>query len=325
MSKLRTVSSSPHSDIYGAYLKEVGRRPLLTHEEEITLGRQVRAWLDADDPSPAVVAAGQRAKREMMERNLRLVCSVAKKYQNKGLEMLDLVQEGNLGLARAVEMYDPAKGYRFSTYSYWWIRQGMTRAIQNDSRTIRLPTHVHDTLQQAKKFAADYHVKHKRPPSPAEVAEYLMEKGKISGQQQGGKPSQKSLDIALAKFEELLQAAQPVASLDRKVAGLADEDSSSLGCFMVDPGLEPWEFAAVDDQRALAQALLEDLPPMYQRVMVLRYGLEDGQARTLADVGQELGVCRERARQIQNAAMRMLKSRVNADHADGIELIDLAS
>jgi len=303
MLKLRTVSSSTHSDIYGAYLKEVGKRPLLTHEEEITLGRQVRAWLDADNPSPKVVAAGQRAKREMMERNLRLVCSVAKKYQNKGLEMLDLVQEGNLGLARAVEMYDPAKGYRFSTYSYWWIRQGMTRAIQNDSRTIRLPTHVHDKLQKTKKFAANYQIEHNRPPSADEIAAHLK--------------------MAPDKFDELLAVPKSVASLDKKV--LAGDDSSDLVTFMVDPGAGPEEFTAAEDQQRLTQALLEQLPPMHRRVMVLRYGLEDGQTRALAEIGKELGISRERVRQIQMAAMRILKKQAEGIDPHGIELLNLAS
>lgn len=322
----KTGSSSVHSDSYGAYLKEIGRRPLLTHEEEISLGRQVRTWLDADNPTPEVVAAGQQAKREMMERNLRLVCAVAKKYTCKGLDVLDLVQEGNLGLARAADLYDPAKGYRFSTYAYWWIRQAMTRSIQNKARIVRLPNHVHETLKAAKRFAANFHGEHHRSPTLVEMAEHLMRSGKLRTQGGRRRDLAESLDVALAKFEELLQSTRSVDSLDKNLLSRGDSDDySSLGSSMRSAASsDPAEVLAAEQQQQMTKDLLAKLPPNYRRVMAMRYGLDDGQVYTMAQIGEAMGISRQRVRQIQYAAMRILQAHAKTCVGRGaIELLDL--
>ncbi len=307
MSKLAPTST----DTVRQYLREIGRYPLLTHEQEIHYGKQVQAMTpllvlqkeltDQLDRSPTeaewATAAkldlhvlrqclrdGDRAKRRLVEANLRLVVSVAKKYQRLNLEMLDLLQEGGIGLQRAAEKFDPMKGYRFSTYSYWWIRQAMTRAISEQSRTVRLPVHMTEKLSKIRKTQRQLAVKLGRSGSIAEVAEVL-----------GMKPQQVR--------DCLLQARSPI-SLDLKVGS---EQTTELVDLLEDDGMSPDEYATLSGLRDnLAQWML-DLNPQQQQVIRLRYGLADSQPMTLQEISGVLNLTRERIRQIEQAAIKRLR------------------
>lgn len=303
--------SPTSTDSVRQYLREIGRYALLTHEQEITYGKQVQRmmpllvvrteltqqmerspsdqeWADEAklelDTLRQIVRDGERAKRKMVEANLRLVVSVAKKYQRLNLEMLDLLQEGGIGLQRAAEKFDPMKGYRFSTYSYWWIRQAMTRAISEQSRTVRLPVHMTEKLSKIKKTQRLLAVKLGRPSTIAEVAEILEMK------------PQQVRDC-------LLQSRTPI-SLDVKVGA---EQNTELVELLEDGGMTPDEYATLSGMRDnLAQWML-DLTPQQQQVLRLRYGLVDNQPMTLQEISGILNLTRERIRQIEQAAIKRLR------------------
>ena len=288
------------SDPVSWYLATIGRIPLLTPAEEIELGNQVQAMMDlTQDGSRAfeegelttaqrrLLRIGRRAKERMMKANLRLVVSVAKKYQGKGLELLDLIQEGSLGLERAVEKFDPTRGYKFSTYAFWWIRQSMTRAIACQSRTIRLPVHLSERLTTIRKVSLDLAHKLGAMPSRVEIAE--------------------AMDIPLDELDSLLRQALTTSSLDAPVNG--EEGRSFLGDLIADSSLD--EPLDIVEQRIHHEQLgrwLSHLSEQEQHVLRMRFGLEGNERHTLAEIGRLMEVSRERVRQVELKALRKLRN-----------------
>lgn len=278
-------------DTMKSFLRSIGRIPLLTAEQEIELSRSIQAGLAAEALPPSAerdltIRSGQVAKRKMIEANLRLVVAIAKKYQNRGLPLLDLIQEGTLGLNRAAEKFDAAKGYKFSTYAYWWIRQGITRALSEQGRTIRLPVHVVEKLNKLKRARRRLTEKLGRTPSRAEIAD--------------------ELGITEAKLSELLATTREIYSLDHEVRA-GDIDSDSLGSFVVGSnGWDIFEQIADDD---LITRFFSCLSKREKQVIWLRYGFEDGRPQPLGSVGKEIGISRELVRRIQRQALSKLRSR----------------
>ena len=288
------------SDPVSWYLATIGRIPLLTPAEEIELGNQVQAMMSLTEDGSRefedgelttaqrrLLRIGRRAKERMMKANLRLVVSVAKKYQGKGLELLDLIQEGSLGLERAVEKFDPTRGYKFSTYAFWWIRQSMTRAIACQSRTIRLPVHLSERLTTIRKVSLDLAHKLGAMPSRLEIAE--------------------AMDIPLDELDSLLRQALTTSSLDAPVNG--EEGRSFLGDLIADSSLdEPLEIV---EQRIHHEQLgrwLSHLSEQEQHVLRMRFGLEGNERHTLAEIGRLMEVSRERVRQVELKALRKLRN-----------------
>ena len=275
------------------YLKEIGRTPLLKAEEEVKYANQIQAMLpllEKENLTPEeqkIIRLGQIAKQKMVEANLRLVVSIAKKYQNRGLSMLDLIQEGSIGLMRATEKFDAGKGYKFSTYSYWWIRQAMTRAIANYARTIRLPIHITQDLNKIKKSTRKLSQKLGRKPTDQEIAD--------------------ELDMDLKKLRALAQSAR--ITKPKSLNATIDENQTELGQILADDSASPSEFVASQETRAHIQSLLHTLSPKQRDVITLRYGLNDGKTMTYEQIGDVCGVSRERVRQIKNKAMKLLKKR----------------
>ena len=288
------------SDPVSWYLATIGRIPLLTPAEEIELGNQVQSMMAlTEDGSKTfedheltgkqrrMLRIGRRAKERMMKANLRLVVSVAKKYQGKGLELLDLIQEGSLGLERAVEKFDPTRGYKFSTYAFWWIRQSMTRAIACQSRTIRLPVHLSERLATIRKVSLDLARKLGAMPSRVEIAE--------------------AMDIPLDELDSLLRQALTTSSLDAPVNG--EEGRSFLGDLIADSSLD--EPLDIVEQRIHHEQLgrwLSHLSEQEQHVLKLRFGLEGNERHTLAEIGRLMDVSRERVRQVELKALRKLRN-----------------
>ncbi len=288
------------SDPISWYLATIGRIPLLTPSEEIELGNQVQTMMsltedgtiapDSDQFSSQdrrMIRVGRRAKERMMKANLRLVVSVAKKYQGKGLELLDLIQEGSLGLERAVEKFDPTRGYKFSTYAFWWIRQSMTRAIACQSRTIRLPVHLSERLTTIRKVSLDLAHKLGAMPSRIEIAE--------------------AMDMPLDELDSLLRQALTTSSLDAPVNG--EEGRSFLGDLIADSSTD--EPLAKVEQSIHHEQLgrwLGHLSDQEQHVLNLRFGLNGNERHTLAEIGRLLEVSRERVRQVELKALRKLRN-----------------
>ena len=283
------------------YLREVARNPLLTPQEEIDFaqrnekGREAREELrNADDTMPAdrrvelerVAVDGAWTRRRLVECNLRLVVSVARKYIGRGLPFLDLVQEGNLGLDRAVDKYDWRKGFRFSTYAYWWIRQSVSRAVAEQARTIRLPVHVGEFLSSIARAQRELASRLGREPSLSEVAEYL--------------------ELPVSRVEETLRAAKLPISLETPVG---EDGETSVGDLVPDQEATDLQAAAErsDLARRLDDALGAALTEREQAVLRLRFGLGGGEAQALGDIGQELGISRERVRQVEAEALRQLR------------------
>jgi RNA polymerase primary sigma factor len=282
------------ADSIGWYLGTIGRVPLLTAAEEIELAHHVQEGkqLQSLDPEQRTgqqkrrIRMGQRARDRMMAANLRLVVSVAKKYQNQGLELLDLVQEGAIGLERAVDKFDPAMGYKFSTYAYWWIRQGMTRAIDNSARTIRLPIHVSEKLSKMRRISRELSHRLGRQPNRLELAHAL-----------GTSPEE---------LEELLAQTAPCASLDAHARG--EEDRSTLGELIADPASN--EHLDSMDRHLQKEHLgtwLAQLNDREQKILRLRFGLEGSEPLTLAEIGRQINVSRERVRQLEAKAILKLR------------------
>ena len=287
------------TDSIGFYLSSIGRVPLLTPAEEIELAHHVQKMkllldLPADKQSSRQrhqIRMGKRARDRMMAANLRLVVSVAKKYQNQGLELLDLVQEGAIGLERAVDKFDPAMGYKFSTYAYWWIRQGMTRAIDNSARTIRLPIHISEKLSKMRRISRELSHRFGRQPNRLELAN--------------------AMGIEPKDLEDLVSQSAPCASLDSHARG--EEDRSTLGELIPDPNCEE-PMAGMDRnmQKEHLGGWLSQLNEREQKIMRLRFGLDGEEPLTLAEIGRQINVSRERVRQLE--AKAILKLRVMTAH-----------
>ena len=254
------------------YLKEIGRVPLLTPEEEIELAIRIS---DND----------QKAKQRLAEANLRLVVSIAKRYVGRGMQFLDLIQEGNLGLIKAVDKFDYTKGFKFSTYATWWIRQAITRAIADQARTIRIPVHMVETINKVKKTNSQLLHKNGRDPSAEEIAA--------------------ELDMPVEKVREILRVAQEPVSLETPIG---EEEDSHLGDFIPDDEAPaPADAASMLLLKEQLNEVLKTLTPREAKVLALRFGLEDGHPHTLEEVGSEFGVTRERIRQIEAKALRKLR------------------
>ncbi|MEV5103164.1 RNA polymerase sigma factor [Streptomyces massasporeus] len=305
----RTESGSPSSDLFRQYLREIGRIPLLTAAEEVELARRVEAGLFAEeklrltpdlDSQLAVdldrlVVMGRMAKRRLIEANLRLVVSVAKRYVGRGLTMLDLVQEGNLGLIRAVEKFDYARGYKFSTYATWWIRQAMSRALADQARTIRVPVHVVELINRVVRVQRRMLQERGYEPTPEEVAAHL--------------------ELPPERVSEVLRLAQEPVSLH---APVGEEDDVALGDLIEDgDATSPVESAAFLLLREHLEAVLSTLGERERKVVQLRYGLADGRPRTLEEIGRIFGVTRERIRQIESKTLNKLRDHAFADQLRG--------
>ncbi|MFZ5641132.1 MAG: RNA polymerase sigma factor RpoD [Bacillota bacterium] len=254
------------------YLKEIGRVPLLTAEEEVNLAKLMET-------------GDEEAKRRLAEANLRLVVSIAKRYVGRGLLFLDLIQEGNLGLIKAVEKFDFRKGFKFSTYATWWIRQAITRAIADQARTIRIPVHMVETINKLIRVSRQLLQELGREPVPEEIAN--------------------EMDIPVDRVREIMKIAQEPVSLETPIG---EEEDSHLGDFIEDQDAPaPAEAASFILLREQLEEVLETLTPREEKVLRLRFGLDDGRSRTLEEVGQEFGVTRERIRQIEAKALRKLR------------------
>ncbi len=275
------------------YLKAIGRTPLLKAEEEVKLANQIQATLpllEKETLTPEekkIVHQGQKAKQKMVQANLRLVVSIAKKYQNRGLSLLDLIQEGSIGLMRAAEKFDATKGYKFSTYSYWWIRQAMTRAIANHARTIRLPIHITQDLNKIKKITRQLSQKLGRKPTDSEIVA--------------------ELDIDMDKLRSLTRAAKITSTKSLNIA--IDDNQTELGEILADESNSPSDFIKDIETRDKIENLLHTLSPKQRDVITLRYGLKDGRVMTYEQIGNVCGISRERVRQITSKAMKLLKKR----------------
>ncbi|WP_267245693.1 RNA polymerase sigma factor [Streptomyces sp. PR69] len=305
----RIDGGGPSSDLFRQYLREIGRIPLLTAAEEVELARRVEAGLFAEEKLVStpdldtrlaldldrLVVMGRMAKRRLIEANLRLVVSVAKRYIGRGLTMLDLVQEGNLGLIRAVEKFDYARGYKFSTYATWWIRQAMSRALADQARTIRVPVHVVELINRVVRVQRRMLQERGYEPTPEEVAAQL--------------------DLPPERVSEVLRLAQEPISLH---APVGEEEDVALGDLIEDgDAASPVESAAFLLLRQHLDAVLSTLGERERKVVQLRYGLADGRPRTLEEIGRLFGVTRERIRQIESKTLSKLRDHAFADQLRG--------
>lgn len=313
--KADRMGTRPYSstDTVRTYLHEIGRVPLLTREEEIVFGKQVQQMMKLIEAKQAlakewqreltpqewaaemelteaelsrILQIGRRAKQKMIEANLRLVVAIAKKYQKRNMEFLDLIQEGTLGLERGVEKFDPMRGYKFSTYAYWWIRQAITRAIAQHARTIRLPIHITEKLNKIKKVQRELTQQLGRSPTPAEIASVL--------------------ELHPSQIREYLLMARHPVSLDLRVG---DNQDTELQELLEDETASPDNYITSELLRQDLNTLISELTPQQRDVIILRFGLEDGIELSLAKVGERLSLSRERVRQLEHQALAHLRRR----------------
>ncbi|MCW5317999.1 RNA polymerase sigma factor, RpoD/SigA family [Nostoc sp. KVJ3] len=302
---------SPTTDLVHSYLKEIGRYPLLTPEQEITNARLVQQMMAIEEQRSSlalqlnrepttrelatslgqseaevesILHQGERAKQKMVTANLRLVVAIAKKYQNRNLEFLDLIQEGTLGLYRGVEKFDPNKGYKLSTYAYWWVTQSITRAIAEQSRTIRLPIHINEKLNKIKKIQRELSQSLGRKPTVVEIAEELKVK-----------PEQ---------VREYIQADRKLVSLEMRVG---NEKETELSELLADEKISPLEELNSSLMRQNIKELLASLAPIQREVLTLRFGLENDHQLSLTQIGERLNLSRERIRQLEHKALSILR------------------
>ncbi|WP_326697373.1 RNA polymerase sigma factor [Streptomyces sp. NBC_01754] len=305
----RPETGGPSSDLFRQYLREIGRIPLLGAADEVELARRVEAGLFAGErlaapPAPdprlardldRLVVLGRAAERRLIEANLRLVVSVAKRYTGRGLTMLDLVQEGNVGLIRAVEKFDYTRGYKFSTYATWWIRQAMSRALADQARTIRVPVHVVELINRV-----------------VRTQRRLLQE---SGREPGSEEVAAQLGLSPERVDEILRVAQEPVSLH---APVGEEDDVAFGDLIEDGDApSPVDSAAVLLLREHLEAVLSSLGEREHEVVRLRYGLDDGRPRTLEEIGRIFGVTRERIRQIESKTLARLRGHAYADQLRG--------
>lgn len=303
--------SVPRTDLVGIYLREIGRIPMLTYEQEILFAKLVQQmyillaveeelvaklqrqptqqeWAEQMNLSIELLkqqlSQGRQAQQKMIQANLRLVVAVAKRYQRSTLEFLDLIQEGSLGLKRAVEKFDPYKGYRFSTYAYWWIRQAMTRAIATQGRTIRLPIHVNEKLNKIKRVQRELSQQMDRIPTLTEIAQ--------------------AIDLPPSQIREYLLVAHRPVSLERRIGTAQDLEFQDL---LEDDGLSPEAYATQKALQRDVQELLSQLPPQHQEILALSFGLADGCELSLSQIARRTGISRERVRQIKQQALQRLQ------------------
>ena len=288
---------SQTTDVMAHYLRGINRIPLLTPSEEIELGHHIQAMkellnikeVNLTPNQIRCIRMGKRARDRMMTANLRLVVSIAKKYQNNGLDLSDLIQEGSLGLSRAVDKFDPCLGYKFSTYSYWWIRQSINRALDNHSRTIRLPSHTTEKLYKMRKLMSELSHRYGRLPNSSELA--------------------LAMGVESKDLEELVVQNSPCCSLDARIRG--DENCSTLGDLIPNPiGDDPLQNVDLSMQKERLRVLISQLTDRHQQILYLRYGLGGDEPLTLAEIGRQLNVSRERIRQIELKAISTLRSMV---------------
>ena len=311
LTSIASLKASNDVDLVRSYLRDIGRVPLLSHEQEITLGRQVQEYvqveraemeiieLTGDKPSidelskqlnisaPQIkrrLRAGQRAKERMVAANLRLVVSVAKKYTKRNMELLDLIQEGTIGLVRGVEKFDPTRGYKFSTYAYWWIRQGITRAIAEKSRSIRLPIHITEMLNKLKKGQRELSQELSRTPTLKELSEYV--------------------ELPETDVKDLMSRAGQPVSLETKIGD--GEDTILLDLLSNEIDM-PSEQIESDCMKGDLETLLEQLPELQNRVLRMRYGMDGDDPMSLTGIGRVLGISRDRVRNLERDGLRGLR------------------
>lgn len=266
-------------DTVQMYLKEIGRVELLTAEEEIELAERIKQ-------------GDEEARRKMVEANLRLVVSIARRYVGRNVLLLDLIQEGNMGLMRAIDKFDPSKGFKFSTYATWWIRQAITRAIADQGRTIRVPVHMVERINKQRQVSRSLLQDMGREPTPEEIADFM--------------------GVSVDQVEQTMKAAHEPISLETPIG---DETNSNLSDFIQDKeSIAPAEAAASQILKEQMNDVLDMLTDREERVLRLRFGLDDGRARTLEEIGNKLGVTRERIRQIQLQAIRKLRHSNHSEH-----------
>jgi RNA polymerase nonessential primary-like sigma factor len=301
-------------DLLRSYLRDIGRVPLLTHEQEITLGRQVQELVVLEEleaeltlrsggepPSQEQLAVeagltvpllkrrlqlGRRAKERMVAANLRLVVSVAKKYTKRNMELLDLIQEGTIGLVRGVEKFDPTRGYKFSTYAYWWIRQGITRAIAEKSRSIRLPIHITETLNKLKKGQRELSQELGRTPTVSELAQ--------------------AVELPEEEVKDLLCRARQPVSLETKVG---DGEDTELLDLLAGDGVLPNEMVDGECLKGDLRALVDQLPDLQAQVLRMRYGIEGEEPMSLTSIARELGMSRDKTRNLERRALETIRNR----------------